>query len=271
MRSRLHSPFWRRALRALGGRLFRLAENNDNPYFATNGEKWLLRQVLQAHAAAKRGRPCMVFDAGANIGGYTRLALEEARRTGVELEVHAFEPSPSAGAALRRAFAAEPRVHIVEAALSNQAGEGALFGGRAGNSQASLVPRAAVSAEADMVRVSLLRLEDYIAQQAIAYIDFLKLDVEGAEFSALQGLGACLRPDFVSTIQFEYGGTALDAGTTLREIYHLLTVRGFIVGKLFPRAMEVRPYRAWMENYAYANYVALDPRWLPANKAGALV
>src|SRR5262249_29672132 len=100
-------------------------------------------------------------------------------------------------------------------------------------------------------------------------IDLLKLDVEGSELAALQGLAGRLRPDVVDAIQFEYGGTALDAGTTLRDSYRLLTGHGYVLAKLFPRALEVRSYRPWMEHYAYANYVALSPGRLTSRRVGS--
>jgi hypothetical protein len=96
----------------------------------------------------------------------------------------------------------------------------------------------------------------------------LKLDIEGFELAALRGAGERLTPQFIDVVQFEYGGTTMDAGATLRDLYGLLEVRGYAVAKLFPSAVEVRKYATWMEHYAYANYVALSPRWLrPAGAA----
>jgi hypothetical protein len=48
----------------------------------------------------------------------------------------------------------------------------------------------------------------------------------------------------------------------LKDFYDLLSLRGYVVAKLFPRALEVRSYKSWMENYAYANYVAASPEFL---------
>lgn len=268
MNLREHSPLWRRVFRMLGRQLFRLAENNDDPRLARNGELWLLRRLLGAHVTATK-RPFVVCDAGANTGDYTRLILKEAHGMACAVEVHAFEPSPHCLEVLQRAFGAEAAVRIVGAALADHAGEAALFAGKTGSSQASLVPRAILAAEAmATVQVPVLRLGDYIEAHAMARIDLLKLDVEGSELAVLRGLGARLRPEIIDIIQFEYGGTAADAGTTLREMYELLASRGYVLAKLFPCALELRTYRTWMENYAYANYVALAPRW-SRSSAGA--
>ena len=204
----------------------------------------------------------MACDAGANAGDYTRAILQAAQRAGCAVEVHAFEPSPHCVERLRKTFDAEPAVRIVGAALSDRVGEASLHDGRAGGSQASLVARDGHGADASAtITVPVIRLGDYLEEHAIARVDLLKLDVEGSELAELRGLGERLRPEIVDAIQFEYGGTAMDAGTTLREAYRLLEARGYVLAKLFPRALEVRRYRAWMEHYAYANYVALSPRW----------
>jgi FkbM family methyltransferase len=256
-----HSPWWRRAARTVGRQLFRWAENNDDPRLTHNGERWLLRQLVAAHAAEAK-RPFVACDGGANAGDYTRLILQEARAAGCAAEVHAFEPSPHNIERLRQAFGAGAAVRIVGAALSDRPGEAALFAGRSGSSQASLVLRPAlVAAAGEAIRVPLLRLGDYLEAQGLKRINLLKLDVEGSELAALRGLGAHLSPEVIDVIQFEYGGTTADAGTTLRELYELLQAHGYVLAKLFPQALEVRTFRAWMENYAYANYVALAPRW----------
>jgi len=40
----------------------------------------------------------------------------------------------------------------------------------------------------------------------------------------------------------------------------LLEKGGFKVAKIMPRGLDVRPYSPWMDNFQYANYVALSPR-----------
>lgn len=252
------TPGWRRALRLVGRRFFRLAENNDDPRFAHNGEQWLLQELLAQHARLGARRPFVVFDVGANVGNYTREVLRLARTAGCAVEVHLFEPSPRCLETLQRDFAGEAAVRVVAGAAGARRGEAVLHDGGTGTSLASLVPRDVLSGNAASdVPVRVLALGDYLAEQAVERVDFLKLDVEGSELAALQGLGAQLQPGKIGLIQFEYGGAALDAGTTLRDLYGLLEPRGYRVAKLFPRALEVRRYGTWMEHYAYANYVAL--------------
>ncbi|MEO6246409.1 MAG: FkbM family methyltransferase [Opitutaceae bacterium] len=262
MNLRNQSPLWRRVARLAGRQLFRLAENNDDPRMECNGERWLVRELLRAHRADGTGRPFVVVDGGVNRGDYSRCVFALAREIGVVVEVHAFEPAPACVAELRAALAGEPAFRLTPSALSDRVGEALLYDGQSGSSLASLVPRAEHSGESGgAVTVPLRRLDDYLVAQQIARVDLLKLDVEGHEVAALRGLGERLRPDVVDVIQFEYGGAALDAGTTLRDLYRLLEGKGYAMAKLFPHAVELRGYRPWAEHFSYANYVALAPRW----------
>ena len=204
------APLWRRVMRLLGRQLLRLAENNDDARFSRNGEAWLLQQLLAARGQGPDAGVFLAIDGGANAGDYTRAIIAAAGRSLRKVEVHSFEPSPHCLERLHQEFGCEPAVRLVGAALSDRSGEAALHDGRAGSSQASLVPRSVQSGNpAATITVPLLRLGDYLETQAIARVDLLKLDVEGSELAALRGLGEKLRPEIVDLIQFEYGGAAL--------------------------------------------------------------
>lgn len=259
MKLREKSPFWRRVVRVVGRQLFHAAENNDDPRPERNGEAWLLREILAPRGANAERR--VIFDVGANVGDYSRLVMDVAQQRQQPVELHVFEPSPRCLETLHREFAARPEVAIVGAAASDRTGSATLIGGAEGSSQASLVARDVAPAAGGRIDVPLVRLGDYLEKRGLSRVDLLKLDVEGSELAALRGLREYLRPDVVDVIQFEYGGTAIDAGITLRNLYRLLEGRGYLMAKLFPAVLEVRDYRPWMEHYAYANYVALAPRW----------
>lgn len=78
------------------------------------------------------------------------------------------------------------------------------------------------------------------------------------EVSSFRGLGEFLNAKFINAIQFEYGGANLDSHTSLMEISSLLTNAGFDLYKIMPNYLEKRTYEPRMENFQYANYVALS-------------
>ncbi len=107
--------------------------------------------------------------------------------------------------------------------------------------------------------IRLIRLDQYIEEHRIDRIDFMKIDIEGHELKAFEGMGKFLRPDFIHAIQFEYGGADLDSRTNLRDFYRLFEPKGFVICKIMKHGIEQRPYRTYMDNFQYANYLALNP------------
>ena len=66
---------------------------------------------------------------------------------------------------------------------------------------------------------------DYIRENSINDIDFVKIDTEGYELSVIQGFEDTIKN--VKIIQFEYGGTFLDNNLKLIDIVNYLKQYGF--------------------------------------------
>jgi FkbM family methyltransferase len=155
-----------------------------------------------------RLRPGDVFvDVGANVGYFSLLA---SRLVGIEGRVVAIEPFPRTNAVLRRNVAANgaENVRVEQVAVWDSSAELDLFGARdriVGGTTLdpdwaarwSFDTRVAVSAEP----LSKLLSDDEVARAAV-----LKLDVEGSELQALQGMEpllARLRDDVAIVLELE--------------------------------------------------------------------
>lgn len=66
---------------------------------------------------------------------------------------------------------------------------------------------------------------NYMLENNLTYIDFLKIDVEGFELKVLKGFGDYLNN--IKHIQFEYGTGLRDAGSNLLEVVTYLKQFGF--------------------------------------------
>lgn len=107
-------------------------------------------------------------------------------------------------------------------------------------------------------QIFLKRMDDYIEKNNIQHIDFVKIDIEGHELKAFEGFGKYLDGEFIDYIQFEYGGCNLDSHTSLMNLYKFLELRGFSIAKMMPKGLEIRIYSPLMDNFNYANYVAIS-------------
>ena len=141
----------------------------------------------------------MVFvDGGANCGAYTVVA---GRRVGRRGRVFSFEPGSESFSVLRRNIELN-RLENVKAfrlALSDSRGNVRLYHHRGPNSY-SLAPSGGPSRPYEVVAATTL--DAVLADEGVDRLDFLKLDVEGAEELVLNGAGS-LVSRFRPTVLFE--------------------------------------------------------------------
>lgn len=241
--------------------IFNRLENNDNPDIETNGEKIFLINFIQY--LKKTSGYGIIFDVGANIGNYTNTLLELSNLYSLNLEIHLFEPLKSSFLTLKNKFASQENIILNNFGLSDEIKKTEIFYDEEKSGLASLYKRHIKHFGIDFKKseiIMLKRADEYIQEKAVKHINLLKIDVEGHEYYVLKGFGEYLNADFIDFIQFEYGGTWLDSHTTLKDVYFFLEERGFKIAKILKGGLELRPYHPYMENFQYANYVAISEK-----------
>jgi FkbM family methyltransferase len=132
-------------------------------------------------------RPGMTFlDVGAHIGYYTLIA---ARLVGDTGRVHSFEPGTQMRAHLE-ANVARNDLHNVEIhaqALAEQTGEVGFYPSELASNQGISSIVAPGDGRAAPVTVPCLSLDDFANRLGGRRIDFLKMDIEGAELQVIRG------------------------------------------------------------------------------------
>lgn len=173
-------------------------------------------------------RPGMtVLDIGAHHGYYTLLA---SCRVGKSGRVFAFEPSPRERRKLRWHLRWNhcSNVEVVEMALGARAGEAELFlvAGRETGCNSLRPP--AVRGTPKKLGVPIGTLDGFVSRQEIERVDFLKLDVEGAELSVVEGGQELLSrpPRPIALVEISSQRTAA-WGYAPEEILKLLAARGY--------------------------------------------
>ncbi|MEM5947461.1 FkbM family methyltransferase [Spirochaetia bacterium 38H-sp] len=250
----------KRKIRGLAWRVFNMLENNGNCNFEQNGEKLFIENLFE-HFKNKDGREKIVFDIGANIGEYSSMLSEYSLKNNIDIELHLFEPTKSCFQVLEKKFKDKDNVHLNHFGVSNKSEMATIFYDKETSGFASLYKRNLYVYNVDLGKkedVFLKRMDEYIEQNNILHIDFVKIDIEGHELRAFEGFGKYLSGDYIDFIQFEYGGANLDSHTSLMEIYDFLESRKFEIAKVMPKGLEFRKYEPFMENFQYANYVAVS-------------
>ena len=130
-----------------------------------------------------------VLDCGASVGVYTRLALDAGAKT-----VVAIEPGPENVEALRRNFSGEiasGRVIIVPKGVWDKEDFLTLQVDSANTAADTFVM--ALKEGSKGVRVPLTTIDRLVADLRLARVDYIKMDIEGAEQRALAGASQTLR------------------------------------------------------------------------------
>lgn len=220
--------------------------------FARSGEDWLL-QVL----SSKTAKIDTIFDVGCNCGEWTRMAREFF--PGANL--HAFEIIPE----VYRKFINSQEIN--QQIVANNFGLGSKIGtilmkyctanDRYSTSLIKLSPGTVANIPFVWRDCLTVTGDAYVKMHNINYIDFLKLDVEGAENSVLEGFSEMLKNKNIGMIQFEYGIANIASKWLLMDAYELLTPLGFRLGKLGPGGVKFKGYQFSDETFLAPNIVAV--------------
>lgn len=226
--------------------------NNANP--DTNGEVRIMRQLLPQCQ--------VVFDVGANVGKWTQKALT----VNPVATVYCFEPSHATFEALSLCGFGS-NVHLNQTGLGAEVTTRTFFKFSDTSSMNSLYERRGledswdVNPQALTETIELTTLDAYCADHQIPQIDFLKIDVEGHELAVLQGATQMLAGKHIRYLQFEYGGTFIDANILLKHIFELLLPLGYHLYKIMPDTLRpVEHYGYSLENFQYQNWLASADR-----------
>lgn len=248
------NPF-RKKIRNLSFTLFNKLENNNNSDFKTNGEERFVYSLLDTFP-----NEVLIFDVGANIGGYSEIILKLCHSKNLRYHLHLFEPSKKAFNILETKFLKDKNIYLNNFGASDSDRKTDIYFDEEGSPLTSLYPRKDNSGGLLLDKrnvIQLKRLDIYIREKSLKKIDLLKMDVEGHELFAFEGFGDFLNPSFVKAVQFEYGGTYLDSRTSFKDLYSLFESKGYIIFKIMRNRIEKRKYELKMENFQYSNYVAL--------------
>jgi FkbM family methyltransferase len=179
-------------------------------------------------------RPEMAFaDIGANIGEVTLYAAKRLSHG----RVLSFEPSPAIFAQLSRNVALNhfPQVEVFNIGLYDREDvlpffveEENLFG--MANHGLGTVFGAAMDKQTGVVR--LRKFDDVAVEAGLQRLDFLKVDVEGAEWMVLKGAEECIRRFRPVIVAESSAGNFERAGYAPKDLYQYLESLGYQIRNL---------------------------------------
>ncbi len=228
-----------------------------------------LYEPIEALVLTRLLKPGMtIVDGGANVGQHTVLAANAVSPSGA---VHSFEPVPATYAKLCRNIDLNQfeNVHANQTALwdetttvrlgltANQIDNAGAFGIEMVDSVAEIEAKATT-------------LDDYVRTHGVSDIAFIKLDVEGAELPALQGMRHVLESDRPALLIEICRDTATRLGYDVQDIWELLVgqmrYRGWAVGPWDTAAGALGDLRnVIQQNVLFYDRDRMEPPEMPTN------
>lgn len=159
------------------------------------------------------GHRRVLLDVGANIGNHALYLGDRFEH------VHCFEPNPEAARRLRKNLSLNhvTKITVHEIGLGETSGSLPFSPAGPGHLGEGSFSHSATHGQ---VMLTVRRGDDYLAEQSIDDIDFIKVDVEGFEREVLRGLQKTIEQNR-PIVAFEYHGH-LEQESTFDEIAGLL-------------------------------------------------
>jgi FkbM family methyltransferase len=175
---------------------FELWETPDGPYWIPRGSQYVLpfnlaEQEMKIYGEGQPGVRSgdIVLDCGANVGVYTRASLKAGAS-----KVIAIEPAPENIECLRRNFekeiAAGSVVLYPKGVWDRDDMLELLVDPENSAADSFVIHREGAKATA---KVALTTIDKLVAELKLAKVDFIKMDIEGAEVKAVQGASETLK------------------------------------------------------------------------------
>src|ERR1035437_5563169 len=163
-----------------------------------------------------------ILDIGANIGFYTKVFSE---LTGPKGSVHAFEPDITNFKYLQGNLGKNKNVTLVNKAVSDKTEPLKIYLSKMLNVDHRTYP---VDDYSDIMEIDATTIDDYLTLNNITRIDFIKMDIQGFEMSALKGMEKTLNNNPGVKIISELWPYGLSkAGSSAPEIHNFANSLGF--------------------------------------------
>lgn len=192
-------------------------------------------------------KPPVIFDIGAHEGHYTKFVLEMIP----DADCYLFEPNER----LYHTLCGYKKVF--QLAICDRNGARTFYSCPKANDELSSLYKREVFEQTGCAESFVYgdSIDGFCFSMSIEEIDYMKVDVEGAELDVLNGCPSMMRNKKIKYIQIEYGGTYKDAGITFVQIIQTANLFGYRVYELVKNKFSEVTEENFTEDYRYGVFL----------------
>lgn len=192
-------------------------------------------------------KPPVIFDIGAHEGHYTKFVLEMIP----DADCYLFEPN------IELAKQLNEYKNVYPVAVIHLNGYYTIYVPPKANDELSSTYKREIFSQTGFTEIIVpcVTVDRFALDHKISEIDFIKVDVEGAELDVLNGCPSMMRNKKIKLMQVEYGGTYNDAGITFKQVIETAALFGYSVYELVDnKLLPVTPIN-FIEDYRYSVFL----------------
>ncbi|MCK9369105.1 FkbM family methyltransferase [Candidatus Dojkabacteria bacterium] len=212
--------------------------------FNEHGEDWLLFHL--------QDKLKTIFDVGSNIGEWSKMA----REFNPSSRIHTFEIIPETYEKLLINLKGYSGITFNSFGLSDECGRLLMKYRPDCDTVCTYLPNLELENSSWITGLTFTG-DMYMESRRICYIDFLKIDVEGAEGKVLEGFQDALKQAKVGIVQFEYGRASILSKFLLVDAYEMLRPLGYKLGRLGRGWVDFKEYHLLDEDFNGPDFVAV--------------
>jgi FkbM family methyltransferase len=248
----MNLTFFKRVLRSVF-----LSLGLDLNRYHPETDKWLAQKKLLEDVEAP-----VILDVGANVG----QTLEAYKSLFPEAEVHCFEPYPDSYRTLQELASQFSRTQTHKLAVAERAGESTFYINPVFHPTNSLLPRPAsgrqyypTGAELEKtISVKTDTLDAIVRRLNLSRVNVLKMDIQGAELSALQGAESLLGEGAIDLIMLEIMFVPhYEGGALFHELHEFLRLKSYSLFGIYDAHFDDMN---WQMRFADAIFISQDLR-----------
>ena len=220
----------------------------------TSGELYIMKYIKSLYNGNQK---LVVFDVGANVGHYSEYVSSVF---GSNTDIYAFEPAKKTFNSLVENCKNNNNIKPINLGISDQEATIVLNY----NPNLTGVSSIYVTKNQDLLQnennlteeIKVVTIDSFCATNQIERINFLKIDIEGHEVSALIGAKKMIDNGQIDHIQFEFGAWNIESKTYIADFFKLLYPKYSIYRIVKNGFVDLKEYNPSIELFTIANYFA---------------